>query len=184
MARLAASRGLRARFVERMESPLLETALESRGWLAVLPPDRLVRVTERPERSRLVLDGDRLWLETPEGRHDLSGERTSRLFVGELLRLLRGDLEGLRQRYALAFEAETPTGTGKAEWRLRLVPRSAEVRRRLEEITVIGDRHGLRELRMRAPDGGRQVTRLEAREEDRVFSDAEQRALFTRGSNP
>ncbi len=172
MARLATSRGLHARFEERIESPLLAEPLSVRGWLAVDPPDRLARVTESPEPSRLVLEGESIRLETPGAPPvDLGADPAARAFLLEFARLFRGDLPGLRERYALGFRVD---GTA---FELSLTPRSEAVRRRISRVVLAGEDDVVRRIEVHEPGGGRTTTQLLDVDPDRALS-AEETARF------
>lgn len=180
MAELAASGGVRARFVERKHLALLSEPLESAGRLYFAPPDRLARITERPGRARMVIRGDRLAMsdEAGEERIDLDQSDIARQLVENVMVVLRGDLATLRERYELAFASD---GTG---WQLRLVPRNRVLRRFVTAIDLAGEGPALRSMVVSESNGDRTETLFSEVETGVVFTPAERERLFALGGAP
>ena len=88
-----------------------------------------------------------------------------------MLLLFRGDLQGLRRRYALDFQ------TGES-WVLSLEPKQALVRRLLERIQLRGRGERLDEMLVREGGGDLVRTRFANVEPRHRFSDAELDAVF------
>ncbi len=169
MQELAGSRGWRADFVERRRIPLLAEPVESRGRLAVVPPSAFARVVEAPRRSRLVLEAGDLRVEPDEGA--AASAAALRRVADEFLVLLGGDLDTLRERYELAFDAPGPG------WSLTMTPRAREARRHVTWLVLRGDASGLVSLELEEPGGGSAITRFSRVVADRPL-DAEERAFF------
>jgi outer membrane lipoprotein-sorting protein len=180
MEGMASASGVAAKFREVKEVSLLSRPLETRGELYFVPPDRMARLTTEPSRAWLIVDGERVQLgdETGVEPIDLTGDPMASLFVENFVVLFRGDLDALRARYDVSFEAR-----GDA-WTLTLVPSRAPVDRFIESITLRGDARLMREMRVLEKDGDRVHTLFEDIEVDRRFSDAELRRLFSPPAAP
>jgi len=157
MAGMAQTSGVEARFLERKEIALLSQPLETRGQLVFLPPDRLVRVTTEPSRSRLVIAGQSFSFRDAAGGEavDLSANPLAREFVDNFIVLFTGDLAKLRERY----EPEL-SGDG-ASWSLALRPRHRPLSDLIERITLEGTGRTLRGMEMLERDGDRTTTTFE-----------------------
>jgi outer membrane lipoprotein-sorting protein len=169
MAGMAQTSGVEARFLERKEIALLSEPLETRGSLVFLPPDRLVRVTTEPSRSRLVIAGDSFSFRDAAGGEavDLSANPLAREFVDNFIVLFNGDLAKLRERYE-------PELSGDGErWTLVLHPRHRPLSDLIERITLEGAGRTLRGMEMLESDGDRTTTRFEEVSVDRRFTPEE-----------
>jgi len=155
MRGMASTSGVVARFRERKQLALLSTALESSGRFVFVPPDRLSRVTEAPSPSHLVIDGDLVSFHDGAGGDslDLTANPVAQQYVRNFTALFSGDLEGLRERYALRFEA----GEGDT-WGLELVPRSAAMRRVIERVRLDGSGRALERMELVEVGGDRTTT--------------------------
>ncbi len=180
MERMGATPGVVAEFSERKEVALLNAPLSVEGILYFVPPDRMVRRTRRPSVSVLTLDGERMRFRDEAGGDDfdLSASPEARHFVDNFIVLFNGDLDGLRERYRVDFEA-----TG-ARWRLGLVPRRSPVRDFIASITLRGDGAALQEMVMVETDGDRTTTVFGASDVAHRFSPEEIHALFSSGASP
>ena len=182
MHHMANTRGVRARFHEVKEVSLLAAPVESRGTVYFVPPDRFARHTTAPGRTWLVIEGDRLHFSDEVGREeiDLSGDPVAGQFVGHFVVLWNGDLEALRERYEVAFEA---MGPGRdAGWTLTLVPRSPRLRRFIERIAVRGAGPALHEMTLVEADGDRTLTHFDEVETDHAFGPEELVLAFPRSA--
>jgi outer membrane lipoprotein-sorting protein len=174
MAGMAQTPGVEARFLERKEIALLSEPLETRGTLIFLPPDRLVRTTDAPSRSRLVIAGERLSFRDAAGGNavDLSANPLAREFVDNFIVLFNGDLAALRERYEPALTSEGE------RWSLVLTPRHRPLSDLIERITLTGAGRALVRMEMLERDGDRSTTSFEAVQVDRRFTPAEVERLF------
>jgi hypothetical protein len=177
MKRLAASRGVAARFRESKEIGILAEPLTSRGLLYFVPPDRMARFTTHPGFSALVIDGASVrFRDAAEGEElDLSRSPVARVFVDHFIVLFNGDLERLQRLY------ETSLAWAGPRWTLMLTPRDAPLDQFLEGVTLRGDGGGLREIQVRDRDGDRTTTVFDEVVPDQAFSAAELEMLFTAG---
>ncbi len=175
MDRFAASRGVRARFRETKHLALLVKPLETEGLLFFAPPNWLARYTTRPGVSSVVVRGDRVAFHDETGHQQLTlgSNDVARHFIDNLVLLLRGDLPGLRSRYAVAFRSED------AGWELTLEPRSEAVRSVVEWIRFDGRGERLTRLETLETSGDRTVTVFGEVEPDRVFPPADLDRIFS-----
>jgi hypothetical protein len=175
MGRFAASGGVRARFRETKHLALLARPLETEGLLFFAPPNWLARYTTRPGASSIVVRGDRVAFRDETGHQQLTlgSNDVARHFVDNLVVLLRGDLQGLRSRYAVAFRSED------AGWEITLEPRSETVRDVIEWIRFAGRGDHLTRLETLETSGDRTVTVFGEVEPDRVFPPAELDRIFS-----
>lgn len=180
MERLAGSGGVRARFVETRHLALLSEPLESEGRLYFAPPDRMARVVTRPHAARMVIRGDALVIDDPSAGPALAlgANRMAREMVDNVLVILSGDLETLRQRYLVSF------GADDEGWQLRLEPRARGLRRFVEAIELSGRGAALERMEVRETGGDRTVTRFLDVETGVDFAPAEDQRLFSLEAGP
>lgn len=177
LARMASTRGVALRFVERRDVALLVEPLESRGRLYFVPPERMARFTSEPAFSSLLVEGAALrFRESRDGpEFDLSGSPTARAFVENILAVFSGDRARLERLYRTELRGDSEA------WELVLHPRRPPLARFLEAVVLRGDAEGMREMEVRDADGDRTLTRFEAVARDRSFSPAELETLFGDG---
>jgi outer membrane lipoprotein-sorting protein len=179
MRGMATSSGVSARFHEAKQLALLSVPLEVRGMIYFVPPDRLLRITSEPSRSRLVIDGSRFAYRDEAGGEqvDLSGNPLAREFVTNFVVLFNGDLAGLRQRYEPALSVEGQ------RWKLVLRARQRPLADIVDRVTLEGSGRTLDRMEMLETNGDRTTTTFEEVQTDRHWSGEELERLFsTRGS--
>jgi hypothetical protein len=176
----ATSRGLEAEFREEKSLPLLAAPIVSEGVIYFAPPDRMARFAHAPERSSLLVTGDRLRIEDSLGVEeiDLAAQPTARQFVSQLLLLFRGDLDALRRDYELSFEGDAQA------WQLRLVSRSVRVRQLIREVVMRGRADRLDVMEIHGADGELTRTTYGRVATDRPFRDDELARLFPAVGRP
>jgi len=167
MRALAESGGVAARFEEARSLAILEAPIESSGRLYFAPPDWLARHVESPGESRVVVRDDSVSFrdETGVQRLELASSDVARAMVGNVMLLMRGDLESLEKRYHIDFQA---TGEG---WTLELEPRDKLLRGIIERLRVEGRANRLVRMETRETSGDVTATR---------FSDVRLGVDFTR----
>ncbi len=135
MAALAAVRESRATFVEEKDLPELERPLASRGMLIWQAPQRLEKRTIEPFEERLLVDGDRLLLETRDQHQELSLDTAPEIrpLVEAIRATLAGDAATLRRYYDIAFSGDL------TRWRLVLTPLSTRVLAAVQRIAIEGE---------------------------------------------
>lgn len=171
---LSSITGLEARFREEKHLTLLKEPLISEGSLFYSAPDLLLRRVDAPIPSRLLLRGDELIVDGPNGSRSLrlSENPGMRIFVDTFRMLLAGDLIALRQTHQVDFRSGS---AGCADWSLRLRPlRPGPV----TEIHVAGSGRIIEKLAIH--DKGGNQTRIRFSEVDpaRRFDDEERARLF------
>lgn len=175
MRSLATTSGVRAEFHEVKEIALLERPLESVGTLYFVPPQRVAHFTTKPMRSAFVVDGSRLSFRDETGSEsvDLSASLIARTVVEHFVVLFNGDLEALRGRYDVGFQAQGP------RWKLELVPRDANVRAVISRVELWGLDAALDQLVLSEAGGDRTVTTFDNVRTDLRFSEAELARIFS-----
>ncbi len=149
MAHLAEAPSRRASFVEEKQFAALDAPLRSGGRLDYRKPDHLEKVTTEPHYEKLVVDGDRLVVESGSDAPrvvELDGQPGIRTLVDTIRGALSGNLALLRQSYDLSGSG-TP-----AAWQVVLHPRDAAVSRLVKEVRLAGGAD-LRSIESVAPNG-------------------------------
>jgi hypothetical protein len=134
MRLLAVQKSAKATFTERKFIALLDKPVDSSGELSFTAPDRLEKRTLSPKPESLVLEGDRLTIES-SGRKiaiSLQSRPEAAAFVESIRGTLAGDLGALEKFYSLEL-------SGSAEhWKLQLVPRQPEMLKIVNRIRIEG----------------------------------------------
>jgi hypothetical protein len=174
LSHFAASRGVEARFREEKSLPLLQEPLVSEGLLYYAPPGRLARFTTRPDRTSLLVLGDRLRIEDGLGVEeiDLAAHAEAKRFIAQLLLLFQGDRKALERDYEVRFE-----GDGDI-WSLVLLPRGLTLRSVIREIALRGREDRLLEMVVTGTQGETTRTTYPRMQVDRPFRPEEISALF------
>jgi hypothetical protein len=151
MRLLAVHKSAKASFVERKYIAMLDAPVESAGELSFTAPDRLEKRTVSPKPESLVLEGDRLTVES-NGRKmaiSLQSHPEAAAFVESIRGTLAGDLDALQKFYSLEL-------SGRAEhWRLQLVPRQPEMLRIVTRIRFEGSQSAVNLIVFEQADGDR-----------------------------
>ena len=156
--------------------PLLSAPVTSRGVLYFTPPDRMARFTISPASTALLVEGRSVRFRDADGEQvDLSEGPVAGYVAENLVLLFGGDVEALRERYAVTLEGDEGGG---GEWVLALVPRALPLSRVVAGIDLRGRGAVLESMEMRDRDDGRTLTRFEAVRADRAFAAAELARLF------
>ncbi len=149
MARLAQAPARRASFVEEKTFAALNAPLRSEGRLEYRKPDHLEKITTSPAPESLVVDGNRLVVDSggdPPRVVELDGQPDIRTLVDTIRGALSGDLLLLRRTYDVS-------GTGTpADWHILLHPRDPAVARLVKEVRLAGGAD-LRSIESVAPNG-------------------------------
>lgn len=138
MRALAKIPALNADFSELRQTSYLATPLTLRGHLRYVAPARLEKHTLTPVEEHFVADGDRITVErnrrgNRERRQiDLNDYPQLRPYIDGLRATLAGDAARVERYYVPAL-----SGTWGA-WRLRLLPREATLRERIESVEIAG----------------------------------------------
>jgi len=180
MASMASIDGLEAHFREEKHIALLAAPLVNEGTIHFVPPARLLRQTERPSRSMVRIERDRLFASDAESESqlDLSEAPAVRVFVQSFLWLLSGNRAELERAYDLRFEAEGQ------RWQLVLRPRAAPLTRMIREIRASGTGIVLHRLVVLETSGDSSNTEFSAVNTNRRHTPSELQRLFGAASAP
>ncbi len=141
-----------ARFVEQKYVQMLKQPLQSSGRLIYLAPDRLQKETLVPAPSELIVNGDRLTVQQPDGKlRDLSLLEVPEIgaLVASIRATLAGDAATLTRYY-------TPTIAGTPnDWLLQLEPRDERLRKLLTMVRIQGAGTSIRGVETMERDGDR-----------------------------
>jgi hypothetical protein len=182
LGRFAALPGVEARFREEKQIALLDAPLISEGRLSFVGGDtpRLLRRTESPSASTVLIGGDRLTFHDGRRRRelDLNGPSGALLrnFVQSFLYLLAGDEAALRRLYDITLtprSEDAPQG-----WLMILVPRDEAMRRVLNEVRLSGRGVLLEQMQVLEASGDRTTTVFSDVDTDRRFTPEERARVF------
>jgi outer membrane lipoprotein-sorting protein len=141
-----------ARFVERRFMQMLRQPLQSSGRLIYSAPDRLQKETLAPTPSELIVNGDRLTVQQPDGKmRDLSVSEFPEIgaLVASVRATLAGDAATLTRYYTLTL-------TGSVDgWLLQLEPRDQRLRGVLTMIRIQGEGDSIRGIETIERNGDR-----------------------------
>ena len=176
MARFAQLPGLEAQFREEKRIALLAVPLVNEGTIHYAAPGHLRRTTERPERSTVLLDRQRLVLTRDSHREEIEvgSNPAVRFFVDTFVLLLAGDRIALGSMYHMRFHSLAADGA----WQLTLRPRDPRMAGLVREIVVHGDGVVLRELIMLEASGDQSRTVFTDVNPARTYTAAERAQLF------
>ena len=151
MYELAQVKTSQARFVERRYVGILTAPLESSGTLLYVAPDRLEKRTLSPRVESMLLEGDRLTLESeqPKRRRSirLDDYPAVGVFVESIRSTLAGDLAALKRLFQLALEGD------EQRWRLVLRPGEPNMQELVSEIRIGGSRGTIDSFEFLEPNG-------------------------------
>ncbi len=157
IAELMAALGKRqpgeARFVERKYLKILTRPLESSGVLAYVPPNRLVKKTETPKVESLIVEDDRLTIDTPRWRRELRLREYP--VVWAFIESIRATLKGDAAVLARFYQSEL-TGP-REDWRLTLKPIQRDMQAVIKEIVIAGREDRVGSVETLEADGDRSV---------------------------
>jgi outer membrane lipoprotein-sorting protein len=119
---------------ERVESGLIDTAIDNRGNLVYQAPDRIRRISDGGDG--FALEGERMQLIGGDRVTDelvVSEIKPLEALVGALRATFAGDLAALQADYRLDY------GTTEQAWTLDLAPRGMALSPLFQRIRIIGD---------------------------------------------
>ena len=155
MQDLAQVKIAKGRFVERKYLGILTAALESSGTLIYIAPGRLEKHTLAPRDESLVLEGDRLTIESQHTKRRrtllLQDYPVIWMFVESIRSTLAGDLTLLQRFYAITLEGE------ERRWRLVLKPIDPKMLELISEIRIGGSRNRIDSVEFFESGGDRSV---------------------------
>ena len=155
MQDLAQVKIAKGRFVERKYLGILTAPLESSGTLIYIAPSRLEKHTLTPRDERLVLEGDRLTIESQQTKRRrtlvLQDYPVIWMFVESIRSTLAGDLALLQRFYEITLEGE------ERKWRLVLKPIDPKMQELISEIRIGGSRSRIDSIEFFESGGDRSV---------------------------
>jgi len=126
----------RTRFVETRHLAMLTQPIQLKGSLSYERPHRLAKHVESPFDETLTVDGEALSLvNRTKGEQrflSLREQPALRALVESVRATLAGDRPQLERHYRVEFSG------ARGAWRLRLVPREAQLRATIESIALSG----------------------------------------------
>ena len=152
MALLSQRKSSHATFIERKYFKVLEQPIESSGELEYTAPNLVKKRTLKPKQELLILDGDKLSIETANKRRktfDLQDHPEVSTFVTSIRATLSGDLSALENYYAV-------TVSGSLEqWQLSLTPKQTQLLKVIEQIRIAGTQGFVKTIEFEQADGDR-----------------------------
>ena len=153
MRELAQVQSAKSRFTERKQMSILNAPLESSGILIYTAPARLEKHTLAPRQESIVLDRDRLTLESKARNQRRSFALRDHpviwAFVESIRSTLAGDLATLRRFYELSLEGN------ERQWRLLLKPVEPAMLEVVTEIRISGSRDQVGSMEFLEANGDR-----------------------------
>jgi hypothetical protein len=155
MKDLAQVRAVKGRFVEKKYLSVLKTPLESSGTLRYDAPDRLEKNTLLPRPETLVLERDRLSIDS-DARNEhrsiaLQEYPEVAAFVESVRATLAGDLDTLSRYYKATLEGRA------ADWKLLLTPVDAKMRGLVKRVRIAGGGNWVQSIEIEETGGDRSV---------------------------
>jgi len=175
MQALARSGGVEARFRESRQLTILSEPIKSSGMLYFSPPDWLARHVMQPGTARVIVRDDRVSFQDETGIQtlELGSSEVARAMVGNVIVLMRGDLEALRSQYDVGFS------TSGGLWTLDLEPRDRVVRQLIERLEVIGRDDQLVRMQSTETSGDITLTEFEDVKVGVQFSPETRESIFS-----
>ncbi|WP_308389614.1 LolA-related protein [Acidithiobacillus sp. AMEEHan] len=151
LQQMAEVKSASASFTQTQTSPLLSKPLTSTGVLSYKAPDYLVKVTLAPIHETFILDHQRITISG--GPHDQTqvfnvtdAPQISGL-IGGIQAVLSGNETTLKQLYIVRLDGS------RSAWELQLLPRSENVKKLVQSMTIYGDGRRLTRMKTISPTG-------------------------------
>jgi outer membrane lipoprotein-sorting protein len=155
MRGLGQVKSAKARFVERKEIAILNAPLESSGTLIYTAPGKLEKHTLAPRPESLVLEGDRLTLESKARNQSrtfaLREHPVIWAFVESIRSTLAGGLATLSRFYKVSLQG------AEQRWRLVLKPIEPAMQGVVSEIAIEGSRDRVSTIEIAETNGDRSL---------------------------
>jgi hypothetical protein len=175
LKRFASLPGLFTKYREEKFISLLVKPLVSEGEIFFYPPNNLARYVKSPEKSSVIIRGDKLKMTDSSGSHeiDLSEQPVLRLVIDTFIRVLSGDIDALNRVYRIRF-----TGQASGAWQMLLEPIVPTLSRFLRQVSLEGNQLIVSKMEIVETNGDRTVTRFFDIDISRHYSNSEQERLF------
>lgn len=140
-------------YVEEDYLAILDRPLKSSGVLIYDAPDHLEKKTLTPKKESLVLEHGELTVRRGDRTYhlDLRDYPQVAPYVDAIRATMAGDLGALEKVFRVRLEGSLE------HWRLRLVPRDAQVARQLRRIRIAGAEANLESVEIDKDNGDRSV---------------------------
>jgi outer membrane lipoprotein-sorting protein len=178
LARFAKVQSLKARFSEEKYMALLAAPLRSQGTLYYAKPKLLARHTENPQKSSLVLRGDKLTFGDAKRQEsmELASQPAVRVLVDTFVSVLAGDGAALSKLAKLEVEA-LPDGA----FQIRVTPKDPGVLKIVRSMSFAGKGAELSRMELLDANGDRTVTTFSELKLGDKLSDADVARVFRVG---
>lgn len=151
MRSLAQVKKSSATFVERKHLSMLKTPLEFSGTLVYAAPGHLEKHTLLPKPESMVLDQDKLVVQSGDGRQkralSLQDYPAIWVFVESFRSTLAGDMETLNRFYRVTLEGHPK------QWQLVLLPIDTKMKNMVSEIRISGSAGQINTIEIKEPEG-------------------------------
>jgi outer membrane lipoprotein-sorting protein len=175
LKRFASIPGLFTKYREEKFISLLVKPLVSEGEIFFYPPNNLARYVQSPEKSVVIIRGDKLKMTDSSGSHelDLSEQPVLRLVIDTFIRVLSGDIDALSRVYRIRF-----SGQATGAWQVYLEPIVPTLSRYLRQVFLEGNELIVSRMEITETNGDRTVTRFFDVDVSRRYSNSERERLF------
>jgi hypothetical protein len=147
-----------ATFTERKYLSMLKKPLSFSGTLEYSAPGRFEKITLLPKREVMVLDGDRLEVESGGANRkrvlSLQGYPAIWALVESIRSTLAGDAQTLNRFYLATLEGQ------RKQWHLELLPRDPKMRSMVTEIHISGRNEQISTIEIREAGGDYSVMEI------------------------
>ncbi|MDP4302914.1 outer membrane lipoprotein carrier protein LolA [Leptothrix discophora] len=157
MRTLASVREGEASFTEKRTVAQLDQPLVSSGRLSFTAPDRFERVTLKPRREALQVNGNTLTMSQGSRSRTLALDAVPEAQI--MVEAVRGTLTG--NQAALQKYFSTQVGGAAERWSLDLKPLDVKLRGTIAAIRVSGRQAEVQEIVLELADGDRSVMKIE-----------------------
>lgn len=144
-------------FTEKKYMDVLVEPIVLTGRLSYQRPGRIERHVRQPYEERLIVEGDRLTLETLDGRTGIALHKYPVIwgFVESIRSTLTGDEATLRRVYDVRLDGD------REQWTLTLTPKDRRLADYVTSIQIGGAGSRIGRVETREADGDRSVMTIE-----------------------
>ena len=156
MQLFAASKSIKAEFIERKYLRVLDAPVESRGDLLFQAPSRLEKRTQHPRAETMLIEGNKVSIERGTFKRSMSLDEFADMasLVQSLTATFRGDQAGIEKYFDWRL-----TGPA-AKWQLVLKPKHSKLFVLLQEIRLSGTDSYVHTVETSLTDGDRSLMTL------------------------
>jgi outer membrane lipoprotein-sorting protein len=156
MQLFAASKSIKAEFVERKYLRVLDAPVESRGDLLFQAPSRLEKRTQQPRAETMLIEGSKVSIERGTFKRSMSLDDFPDMasLVQSLTATFRGDQAGIEKYFS--WRLTGPVG----KWQLVLKPKNSKMFVLLQEIRLSGTDNYVHTVETTLTDGDRSLMTL------------------------